>query len=386
MAALMDIGLVVVQPTPFCNIDCNYCYLASRTDRSRMSDQVLEATFSRVFEAADGSRTIHVLWHAGEPLVLPLAYYRHAFAVIDRLKPAHLRITHGLQTNGTLIDRAWCAFLKEHEVVVGVSVDGPEHLHDLNRKTRGGRGTFAKVMQGIACLRAEGVPFHTIAVLTRASLAEPEVLFRFFAQLGGSYVSFNVEEVEGVNGRSSLTDPAMREAMHRFLARYAELAGERGGYQWIRELEKAGERLLSRDEVPDNDLVIPFRVVTVAHNGDFSTFSPELLSARHPVHGSLVFGNVLTDTLHAATRSEKFNRVAAEVAAGVRACRETCPYFDVCGGGAPSNKLCEKGSFAETDTLYCRLGIQVPTDVVIERLVAAGVRSERALPADRVPR
>jgi sulfatase maturation enzyme AslB (radical SAM superfamily) len=80
--------------------------------------------------------------------------------MIDRLKPADLTVAHSFQTNGTLIDEAWCAFFAEERVNVGVSVDGPKHLHDRNRLTRSGRGTFDKTIAGIRLLRRNGVPFH----------------------------------------------------------------------------------------------------------------------------------------------------------------------------------------------------------------------------------
>jgi uncharacterized protein len=135
------VELLVIQPTPFCNIDCRYCYLPHRNSKAVVAQQTLANLFSQVFASGWVRDCLSVVWHAGEPTVLPIGFYCDAFRMIDRLKPADLTVAHSFQTNGTLIDEAWCAFFGEERVNVGVSVDGPKHLHDRNRLTRSGRGT-----------------------------------------------------------------------------------------------------------------------------------------------------------------------------------------------------------------------------------------------------
>jgi len=172
-----QIQLLVVQPTPFCNIDCRYCYLPDRANKAVVSEATLRNLFAQVFASGWAKEGLSVVWHAGEPLVLPVSFYRRAFALIDELKPDGLAVTHSFQTNGTLVDDAWCEFITETKVSVGVSVDGPQRLHDKNRVTRSGRGTFDKTIAGIRRLRALGVPFHVISVLTADSLAAPQEMF-----------------------------------------------------------------------------------------------------------------------------------------------------------------------------------------------------------------
>ena len=74
--------LLVVQPTPFCNLDCDYCYLPSRDDRSRLPLELLERTLERVLESPYASDDFTLLWHAGEPLTMPIAFYDEATALI----------------------------------------------------------------------------------------------------------------------------------------------------------------------------------------------------------------------------------------------------------------------------------------------------------------
>ena len=160
------IELLVIQPTPFCNIDCTYCYLPNRNSKAVVSKQTLLNLFSQVFTSGWFEDCLPVVWHAGEPLVLRPEFYRDAFRTIDRLKPAGLAVKHAFQTNGTLIDEAWCSFFAEEKVDVGVSIDGPRYFHDRNRLTRGGRGTFDKTITGIRALRRAQIPFHVISVLS----------------------------------------------------------------------------------------------------------------------------------------------------------------------------------------------------------------------------
>ncbi len=172
------IETVVVQPTPFCNIDCTYCYLPNRRDRSVMSRNTLRALFECVFASGWAAPSITVIWHAGEPLVLPATYYHDAFELIETLRPPHISLRHSIQTNGMLISDEYCELFRNHHVGIGVSIDGPRHLHDAHRRTRSGRGTFDRTMAGIRLLQRHGVEFHVITVLSRESLDDPEALVR----------------------------------------------------------------------------------------------------------------------------------------------------------------------------------------------------------------
>ncbi|MBV9965913.1 MAG: radical SAM protein, partial [Alphaproteobacteria bacterium] len=189
--------LLVIQPTPFCNIDCRYCYLPDRGNKAVVTEETLANLFSQVFSSGWLQDELSVVWHAGEPMVLPVEFYRRAFRLIDSMKPPGLTLTHAFQTNGTLIDDAWCAFFVEAKVNVGVSVDGPQRLHDLNRRTRSGRGTFDKTIAGIRRLRENRVPFHVISVLSAESLGAPRAMFDFYVAERIEQVCFNVEESEG---------------------------------------------------------------------------------------------------------------------------------------------------------------------------------------------
>jgi uncharacterized protein len=361
---------VYLQPSPFCNIDCTYCYLPARSNRSRMSMAVLSAVFESLFANGDCVDEIDVVWHGGEPTALPVAFYRAAFATLDRLTPRNKRLRHYFQSNGTLIDPAWCDLLKDRSIDIGISIDGPQHIHDANRKTRRGRGTFAQVMRGIECLKSRAVGFSTLSVVSDTSLDDPHGLFWFFEQLGNEHVCFLVEEIQGANKTTSLDRPDAKQRYAEFLIRYGDLVMQHGSRQCVREITSAASIVVQSAETPvANQLTDPFSIVTVDYQGNFSTFCPELLMCPHPLRGDFLFGNFLAGGISQARQSDKFRRVLAEIHDGVAKCRQTCSYFSVCAGGAPSAKLWEHGTFDAAETQLCRLRFQATTDAVLQRLV-----------------
>ena len=238
------LGLLVLQPTPFCNLDCRYCYLPDRANRARMTIATLEAAVRRVVEAELLGDELSIVWHAGEPMVVPRAWYGEAFARVREIVPSSTRVEHNIQTNATLVDQAWCDFIAAHGIRVGVSVDGPAFLHDAARHTRRGEGTHAQVMRGIARLQEVGIPIHAICVLTRASLDHPDEIFDFFVDAGILEVGFNIEERDGVNTVSTLDGDEAVHAFARFFARILDRYREDPDRLRVREIDRVVDALL----------------------------------------------------------------------------------------------------------------------------------------------
>jgi len=360
--------LLVLQGTPFCNIACRYCYLPDRSNRARMAPETVRAALRWLGENGLAAPELAVVWHAGEPLALPVDWYRDAFAAAAEARPHGTVLRHCIQTNGTLIDDRWCALFREHGVQIGLSLDGPARLHDAQRRTRSGRGTHDAVMRGVAALQRHRIPFHAICVVGDATLDAPEELVEFFAAHRILDIGFNVEEVEGIHTRSSLS----RDRAGRFRG-FFERAWRRAealGVE-IREVRTvlAGLQEPPAGAGPGNDQNTPFDIVTVTHDGSLHTFSPELAGLQHPRIGALALGNVRTTTLRQVLDGPMFRQAWAEIAAGIAACARDCAYFPLCRGGAPSNKLGELGTFAGTETMACRLGHQEIAEAVLHRIL-----------------
>jgi uncharacterized protein len=385
-AGMPKINLLVIQPTPFCNIDCRYCYLPNRSSKATVERETLVNLFTQVFRSGWAREGMTVLWHAGEPMVMPIGFYRDAFELVERLKPADLCLTHSFQTNGTLIDDEWCEFLLAARVNIGVSIDGPKPFHDRNRVTRAGRGTFDKTIAGIRLLRKHGVPFHVITVLSTESMAAPRDLFDFYVSEGINHVCFNVEESEGDHVSQSIGKADAERAYYGFLSEFWRLsAAAPGKILFIREIEHGLRQVLRPKEVGiHNDLVEPFAITSMDHAGNVSTFSPELLGLKNERYGDFILGNINRDALVDFESGASLLRMRADIDAGVAKCRETCEYFSVCGGGEPVNKLAENGSFVSTETAFCRLTKMRVTDLVLDALDRVDPKVQGAIAAARL--
>lgn len=373
-----------MQPTPFCNLDCSYCYLPGRDDRRRLAIPTVEATIRNIIDSRLLGSELTVIWHAGEPLVVPPRFYAEAFERIASLVDGQAAIHHSIQTNGTLIDDAWCDLFRAWSVRVGISIDGPARIHDRHRKTRSGRGTHRDVMRGAQRMQKAGLPFHAIAVVTADALDEPDAILDFFEEFGISDIALNVEEQEGINLRSSLAGAEDRVA--GFYRRVFERAVLSNGRLRVREFEQARDAILSglpefvldEKRYVANEQVQPFEILSVDCEGNFTTFSPELLGQTHPRFNGFALGNVHRDRLIDVLATPRFRELFGEIMAGVQRCREECRYYFLCGGGAPANKLFENGRFDSTETAFCRNAIQRPLDVTLEVLESLANESQGA--------
>ena len=362
-----SIDVVVLQPTPFCNINCTYCYLPARTDKAVMRQETVRTLFTKIFASGWLGEQLTVIWHAGEPLVLPVSFYQTAFAAIEALRPASLQLQHSIQTNGMLLTPQWCELFRDWRVGVGVSIDGPRRINDSHRLSHQGRSTFDRALAGIRLLRRERVPFHVISVLTEVSLGAPQEMLEFYRSEGIEDVCFNVEESEGehCSGLFASADP--QQEFRSFLAEFWKLSRESGHIRFISEIDGMLPRIF-RPDGPEmrNIQVEPFAMLNVDCRGNVSSFSPELLGMKNANYGDFIIGNIETDSLENMRQSASLRAMARDIAAGVAKCRQSCEYFSVCGGGAPVNKLTENGCFASSRTAFCSLTQMAPTDLILD--------------------
>jgi uncharacterized protein len=367
-----QLKLLVVQPTPFCNIDCTYCYLAGRQKTHRLSRETLRRAVQNL--AADNliGNELEICWHLGEPLSVGRAYYEDMIPALEEVVAGRTKLSHTFQTNGTLIDEAWCGFFKSIDAQVGVSLDGPKDLHDRRRVTRRGEGTFDRSLAGFRLLREADIRRYIIAVLSMEALRDPDRIFDFFVGIGDTNVCFNIEESEGIHTSRIVDTDKACDLARRFFTRLLErLQADTSGI-WVRELQQMlGLLMTSRQGACRNDNNEPFRVISVAHDGSWTTFSPELISTAAPAYGDFRFGNLGTEPISHSLGRSRFAAVEREIRSGVDRCRAECSYFNFCGGGAPSNKIAELGTLAGTETMACRTMVKSLADGCMDFIEAA---------------
>jgi uncharacterized protein len=175
----------MVKPTgSICNLDCAYCYylhkkeLIGSTSKFRISDETLESHIRQYIEGQDRSEVVFS-WQGGEPTLLGIEFFQRVIELEQKYKKPYQRIENDLQTNGTLLNDEWGVFLKKHNFLVGLSIDGPEELHDQYRVAKDGSPTFHKVFAAAEMLHRHRVPFNALTLINRVNAKRPLDVYRF---------------------------------------------------------------------------------------------------------------------------------------------------------------------------------------------------------------
>jgi uncharacterized protein len=187
---------VLIKPTgAICNLDCKYCFFLSKEmlypgSRFQMAEDLLATYLKQLLESHRG-REVDVAWQGGEPTLMGLDFFKRSVDLVDKLKRPDQTIQYTIQTNGTLLDDAWCAFLKRNNFLVGLSVDGPKELHDVYRVNKGGAGSFDQVMRGLDRLKRHRVDVNILCTVHAANQHHPLKVYRFFRdELGAQFIQF----------------------------------------------------------------------------------------------------------------------------------------------------------------------------------------------------
>ncbi|WP_228559463.1 cyclophane-forming radical SAM peptide maturase AmcB [Catenulispora pinisilvae] len=359
-------SLVVMQPDTFCNIDCAaYCYLPLRKRRNRMPVAVARAVATSLADLGPDElgrrQVVEVCWHGGEPLAVGVEAMAELLAPFEQLRTAGL-IHHSVQTNATLITDGWCDLFQGYGFSVGVSIDGPADLN-ARRTDRAGRPAHDRIMGGIGRLRQRGIEFSVIAVVGTDGISRAEDLLDFLAGLGATQIGFNIEEFEGSNTSGQPKPAEARGFWTAAIAWSTTHPGVKirdldrlGGYlSTIRAGERAAWEAHRFDPLP-----------TIAFNGDVILLSPELAGIRDEHYGDFVAGNVLEQDLGSIVARAWQLPYVTEFIDGLAACRATCGFFDFCRGATAGNRYFENGTFASTETNYCRVSRQELVNALID--------------------
>ena len=169
-----------------CNLDCHYCYYRDKSEiysgvMPKMSDELLETYIKQYIEGAS-QEEISFCWHGGEPLMAGLPFFRKAMELQQKYADGK-RIENSLQTNGILLNEEWCSFFKDNNFLIGLSLDGPEDIHDAFRRDCGGAPTFARVMKGVELMSRTGVEFNILSTVNARSEGRGAEVYKFLRSL-----------------------------------------------------------------------------------------------------------------------------------------------------------------------------------------------------------
>ena len=309
--------LLIIQGSPFCNINCSYCYLPNRSDNSKLSLETIDTIFTNLFSTDIVRQDFTLCWHAGEPLTVDKKFYREAIAIANKKNDTSFKIRNNVQTNATLINQEWCDFFKELDFRVSISIDGPEFINDRHRVNRKGIGTFNKVIEGVNYLKRNDIEFSVISVLTDFTLDYADEFYSFFKLLNPTSVGLNVEEVENFNTKSSLfNSDKILVRFKSFIDRLFQLYYNDNEVEfYFREFAQLEKFVFSKDKFMNGfgQQTTPYKILAIDVNGNFSTFSPELLNAKSIEHNDFTFGNVFTTSFLEAIKTNKFKSIYSEI-------------------------------------------------------------------------
>jgi len=336
---------VITKPIgPRCNLRCAYCFYLEKErlypgeTAWAMSEATLDALVRQYIQAQPPQVTeIDFAFQGGEPTLLGLDFFRKVVALERQYAPAGLRVHNSLQTNGILLDDAWCAFLREHDFLVGLSLDGPPRLHDVCRRDPSGGRTAQRVLEALERLRRHGVVFNVLACIHRHNGDHAPEVYRFFRDLGVEHIQFIpiVQRAEiGEDGFPSAgPDSVLPEQFGHFLTTtFDEWLAHDVGHVFVRDFDQAlgawvggGASLCVYS--PECG-----RAVAVEHNGD-------VYPCDHFVDAEHRLGNLHETSLAELADSTAQRRFGQDKANSLpEDCRQ-CPFLFACNGGCPKDRF-----------------------------------------------
>jgi len=353
---------VMAKPSgAICNLDCTYCFFLSKEmlypgDRFRMADGLLETYVRQLIEASPYPE-VTVAWQGGEPTLMGVPFFERAVEHVRRYLRPGQQAAFTIQTNGTLLNDAWGEFLSANNFLVGLSVDGPQPLHDAYRVDKRGGGSFDRVMKGHDILVKHGVEYNILCTVHAANGDHPIEIYRFFRDdLGARFLQFipivertspDLIQIANIGWSSSNT----RRPLY---TNTGSLVTERsvGPEQWGRFLSAVFDEWIRNDVgevfVQHFDAALAswlgiepalciFKetcggAVALEHNGD-------LYSCDHFVEPDYLLGNIMETPMSTLVTSDRQVRFGNDK-------RDTLPQFcldcDVrfaCNGECPKNRF-----------------------------------------------
>jgi uncharacterized protein len=336
-----------------CNLNCTYCYYLEKQklykDQSnfRMSDEVLE-TFIKQYIDAQQVPLVTFVWQGGEPSLLGLDYFKRIVA-LQKKYAGSKNIENAFQTNGTKLDDEWAKFFKEHQFLVGVSIDGPEKIHNQHRIYKKDAPSFRDVMKGIEVLQKHQVDFNTLTVVNRHNASQPIEIYHFLKKIGSGFIQFLpiVERMAQNHKEDELKLVHNQYSQGATVTEWSVVPEDYGNFlisifnEWVQNdvgrvyVQIFDVTLANWIGVNPNLCVFSEtcgNAIVIEHNGD-------IYSCDHYVYPEFRLGNILSKPLatmagcnqQLAFGSTKRNSLP-------RYCTE-CDYNFACHGGCPKHRF-----------------------------------------------
>jgi len=321
-----------------CNLDCSYCYYHEKTwlpgseKQARMDYDLLELYIRQHIEATT-EPVIAFSWHGGEPLMAGLDFYRKAVALQKKWKHAGRTIINGIQTNGTLLDESWAKFFAEENFRMGISMDGPEDLHNQFRGTKYGKGSFQKVLQGYDLALLHGIQPEILCVVNAINVKHPLRIYRYFKKLDAKAITFlPLVERCSSDGKGVTARSVPPGDFGDFLSTvFDEWIVNDIGKVKIQIIEEALRAAFKQEHTLCIFKPVCGGVPVVEQNGDF-------YSCDHYVDDNHRIGNILQASLKELLSSARQKTFGLSKLSLPRLCLD-CEVLKMCNGECPKNRF-----------------------------------------------
>jgi uncharacterized protein len=344
-----------------CNIDCTYCFFLSKealypNEKSRMSALTLETYVQQLLES-HRTPTVTVAWQGGEPTLMKVDFFRRSVELVEKYRRPGQTVLHTFQTNGILLDDEWCTFFKEHNFLVGLSVDGPRELHDTYRVDRSKQGTFDKVMRGWQQLRQYDVDFNVLCTVNAANQNHGRAVYRFFRdEMGAKWIQFipiverASEETIGIANLGWSEQPNRKRLLY---TQTGDLVTKRSvdGKQYGQFLVDIFEEWVRHDvgqvfvQLFDVTLEAYFgRHLLCIHAptcgyGPALEFNGDLYSCDHFVEPKYLLGNIHETHMLKLIASDQQRKFGDDKRDSLTAQCRSCVVRPLCNGGCPKDRF-----------------------------------------------
>ncbi|MEC8678483.1 MAG: radical SAM protein [Candidatus Margulisiibacteriota bacterium] len=359
-------SIIGIQLSNFCNLNCSYCYLPGRDNTAVMDKGLIEMIIKKIFKSTIIKPNILFLWHFGEPLIIKPSLYQFIFECIEKYNHHRKHVSHNIQTNGLLLNKAWLSFFSKNNVTIGLSIDGPSFIHDHSRKNWKGKGSFNNVYKSIDLLKKNNIDLSGIAVVTDYTLNYPDEFYNFFKSNGFKWLGLNIERNESDNLKSSISNSESLTKYREFISSLYSLYYQDHSFI-IREFEQMEMAIhhfkRQNNSRSKNTETTPFDIIKLNMNGDISTFSLFQNIGQSPNISIANINDIIS--LDDLVSYPNYLLQLSEIQKGIKRCFEDCMYYPVCGGGSPPAKLYENNSFDSLETFQCITHKQIIFDTII---------------------
>lgn len=339
---------VIIKTTNYCCLNCDYCYMESHQCQQKNTVISLEtitklikdyiSLISKNSNATYNDKIIKLTWHGGEPLLAGIEFFKNVIEIQNELIPSSFKVVNSITTNAVEINDEWIRFFEKENFQVGISLDGPKHLHNIHRKDRNNNGSYDRVMDAIKLVQKSNIPFGTLTVITPELAKSSRDVFNFL-------ISNNIKSVNFIP-YTSPTNSLSNEEYTNFLTSFFDLWFELDDPSfYVRDFANIIPRIFGRESSLCEYTNCFGNYLGLDTNGD--VYMCDLLIGNQ----TFLMGNIHNQSLEEVMNSSSYEQLKLSARQNSPSCQK-CEFFSICTGGCMYRRFLNNNMFPGKD-IYC---------------------------------